>query len=314
MRLSSAVPFALALVGLTLLGAAKAVDPDQNKRAPAEKDPVECVLLFRFKNEEPAAAEKARHDIAKALEADAKREYRKSDAATGNAFQDRSKRLKERYGRYGSPLQKEILKAVDRYEAGITETRPGRSSRYKVQPSINLLEGVEQDLRALDGASTAQVKPGSPWRAAFEQNRKTNILVAAVERKWDDEQAHQVEQILTDREAARGLARLAGFYNRVRKELGAAGTEDEIGKALDAWVVAPAEVKNALMDGPKLKEFLEDPAKYLAAYEARLVKEQGENGEKVRRFREEKRKNNARLKAMGRGCVKLFPSCAAASE
>jgi hypothetical protein len=314
MRLSYAVPFAAAFVGLTLPGAAKAVDPHQNKQAPTEKDPVECVLLFRFKNEEPAAADKARRNIAKALEEDAKAEYRKSDAQNAVVFLGNVKRLKDEYGNHGSPLQREILQALDRYVEAISEQRPGRAPRFKVRPSVNLLKSVERELNILVDVTPKEVKPESPWRTTFEQTRMTNILIAAVERKWGDEHFHQVDQILTDREAGRGLARLAGFYNRVRKELGTAGTEEKIGKALDAWVLAPEEVKRVLMGGPKLKEFLEDPVKYVAAYEARLAKEQGENGEKVRRFRDEKRMNEARLKAMGSGCVKLFPSCAAASE
>jgi hypothetical protein len=314
MRPSSIVLFAAGWTCLLLPSWGKAAAPDNKTAAPAEKDPVACVLQFRFKNQEPSAMEKARRDIARAIEEDAKREYRRSDAENERAFADLLNRLRKTYGEFGSPSQKSILKEVDRYLTEITEKTPEGSDRFKVQPGVNLLKSIGQDLRTLDGASTAEAKAGSPWRTTFEQTKMTNILVAAIERKWGDEHFRQVEQILTDPEAARGLARFAGFYNRVTKELGAARTEEKVGQALDTWVVAPEEVKKELMQDPKLKEFLEDPAKYVEVYEARLVKEQGESSEKARRFRDEKTKNEARLQAMGKSCVKLFPGSASAGK
>ena len=148
----------------------------------------------------------------------------------------------------------------------------------------------------------------------LEQTRITNVAAVAVERKWGDREFYLVNQILADRAAARGLARLAGFYNRVTKAMAgrkADEIEKRIGIVLDVWIVAPEDVKKELMNDENLSRFLNDPTRYVAEFDAKLVKGQGENSETVHKFRDEKTRNAARLQAICKNRVILFPSVSA---
>jgi hypothetical protein len=277
------------------------------------------VVQFKFQKEGTTAIEKAR-EIYKAIRSSEAevinaikdgKEYRLSDAQAAIVFANALAGMRTSF-ESGSPAQKSILATVNRYAQDC--------AAGKRKPSVALLENVERAMKSLDGATTAEAKSGSEWRTNFDQTNPANIAQSAETLKWGDTQHEQIEEILKDQDAARGLGRFAGFHNRVAKALGRPKGEShpeldgKIGKAVDAWVIAPEVLKKELMQEKNLEKFNENPEKYLADYEAKLVTEHGEGSEQVRKFRQEKEENMELLKKLCKNCPKMFPGACALAK
>lgn len=239
------------------------------------------------------------------------KQFRLSDAQNQIVFNRALEGMKKRFKDSGDSTQANIMGTVERYAQECAEG--------KRKPSVALLENVEKALRSLGGVEPEKMQTGSEFMTQFEQTNPANVAEAASNLKWGDAQHQQVEEILSDPDAARGLGRFAGFHNRLAKMMGREPGEFDkdkdpvIGKALDYWVVAPESAKDLLMKtkGKDFEQYQNDPQKWLADHEAKLVKDHGEGSEQVKRFREEKKENEELLKKLCANCPQLFKgSCA----